>query len=130
MRSVDGALPRRCSLGRSAPPMCKLFEILATHTPSVRNIEPPQPSIASMTRRIVRVGVGSSVLSLPCGALLDRLLLGTSKSPDQSRFGEPGTMMFKDAPSAPDTFSRKRLPNQPLTLSTASSAPLNSQIYN
>jgi pimeloyl-ACP methyl ester carboxylesterase len=58
MRSADGALPRLCSLRRSAPPMCTLFEILATHTPSVRSIEPPRLSIASMTRRIVRAGVG------------------------------------------------------------------------
>jgi pimeloyl-ACP methyl ester carboxylesterase len=58
MRSADGALPRLCFPRRSAPPMCTLFEILATHTPSVRSIEPPRPSTASMTRRIVREGVG------------------------------------------------------------------------
>jgi hypothetical protein len=34
-------------------------------------------------------------------------------------------MMFKDVPSTPDTFSRKRFPNKPPTLCTASSVPLN-----
>jgi pimeloyl-ACP methyl ester carboxylesterase len=58
MRSADWALPRLCFPRRSALPMCTLFEILATHTPSVRSIEPPRPSTASMTRRIVREGVG------------------------------------------------------------------------
>ena len=58
MRSADGALPRLCFPRRSASPMCTLFEILATHTPSVRSIEPPRPSIASMTRRIARAGIG------------------------------------------------------------------------
>ena len=51
-------LPRLCSLRRSVSPMCTLFEILVTHTPSVRSIEPPRPSIASMTGRIVRAGIG------------------------------------------------------------------------
>ena len=47
-----------CSLRKSVSPMCTLFEILVTHTPSVRSIEPPRLSIASMTGRIVRAGVG------------------------------------------------------------------------
>ena len=59
---VDDALgrwgsPLQCSLRRSAPPTCTLFEIQDTHTPSVRSIEPPRPSIASMIRRIVLEGV-------------------------------------------------------------------------
>ncbi len=50
-----------------------------------------------------------------------RLKPGTSRSPDQSGFGESGAMMFKDAPSTLDTSSRKRFRNKPLTLCTASS---------
>jgi hypothetical protein len=64
---------------------------------------------------IVQAGVGSSARSWSCGALRDRLILGMSRSPHQSCSGETGAMMFKGTPSTPDTFSRKRLPNKPLT---------------
>jgi hypothetical protein len=38
--------------------MCRLFETQATHMPSKRSIEPPRPSIATMTERIAPPGVG------------------------------------------------------------------------
>ena len=58
MRSAGGVLPRWCFLQGSAPPMYRRFEILDTRMPFVRSTQPLPPSLARMTRRIVRVGVG------------------------------------------------------------------------
>src|SRR6266851_2552176 len=51
-------------------------------------------------------GASQSALSWPYGAFKDRLLLGTLRRADPSRFGEPFAMRFKDSHWMPDTFSR------------------------
>jgi pimeloyl-ACP methyl ester carboxylesterase len=59
----DGALLRLCSLRKFVRPMYRLFEILLTHMLSVRSIEPPRPSTASMIKAD-RAGGRDSLSSL------------------------------------------------------------------
>src|SRR2546428_10840561 len=98
MRSGDGALPRLCSLRRFVRPMLRLFEIPLTHMRSVRSIEPPPPSTASMTRRIVPAAVGAAAPSRHLGARGGRVLIGTSGKAAPSRRVDTGAGGFKDAP--------------------------------
>jgi hypothetical protein len=97
---------------RSGPPILLLHGFPQTHV-MWRQVAPPRPSTASMTKLIVRAGIGSPVRSWRCGARADRSTAGTWRSPDRSRFGGPGAMMSKDTRSMPATSSRKRLPSRP-----------------
>src|SRR4051812_6745533 len=126
MHLGDGDLRPLCSRPRFVPPMCRRFEIPTTPMPSARNTAPLRRSTESTTSRIARAVVGSYARSWPFGGRKGRSTPGTSRSPDRSRFGNPGAMMFKDTGSTPATFSRKRFPNKLPRRWAASSASADS----
>ena len=88
----------------------------ATPTPSARSIAPPRPSIASMTRRIVRRG-----RRIACPLLA----LWSARGPLDTWYAEEAGPLalwrawgddVQATRSMPATFSRKRLPSRPPTL--------------